>query len=290
MNIFDIIESPRAALYIRVSTEEQAQEGYSLDGQSECLHEYCRRTGCNIYKLYRDDGISAKNINDRPGLLEMLADAENGLFDLIIVWKLNRLTRSVHDLSCVELILNNRCIFLKSCTEDFDSSTPSGRMIMYMLCVIAQYDLDSISENVRMGMQNRAKKGLRTCNQVLGYNIGGKDKLKINPEESVWIKFIFEKYLECKNLSAVARICRERGFLGKRKSPPHPYSIAKILSNPIYCGYNHYSGAVYRGFHESIIDVDTFNAVQKILLQQGRFSGRKRLHQLMYIKQLENDK
>lgn len=290
MNIFDIIESPCAALYIRVSTEGQAKEGFSLDGQEEALREYCRRMGFEIYKLYRDDGISAKNIKDRPGLVSMLEDAKKGLFNVIIVWKLNRLTRNVHDLSCIELLLNNQCIPLESCTEAFDSSTPSGRMAMYMLCVIAQYDLDSISENVKMGMQNRAKKGLRTCNQVLGYNIDGKDELKINPEESKWVKFIFEKYLECKNLSTVARLCREMGFLGKRNAPPHPYSITKILANPIYCGYNYYAGAAYRGSHTPIVDVGTFNAVQKILLQQGRFSGRKRVHQLMYIKQLNDDK
>jgi site-specific DNA recombinase len=290
MNIFDIIDHILVALYIRVSTEEQAKAGFSLDGQEEALREYCRRMGFEVYKLYRDDGISAKNIKDRPGLVSMLEDAKKGLFNVIIVWKLNRLTRNVHDLSCIELLLNKQCIILQSCTEGFDSSTPSGRMIMYMLCTIAQYDLDSISENVKLGNQNRAKKGLRTCNHVLGYDIVGKNELKINPDESKWIKFIFEKYLEFKNLSTVARLCRENGFSGKRNAPPHPFGITKILSRPIYCGYNYYGGAVFKGNHEPIIDVDVFNNVQRLLLQQGRFSGRKRLHQLMYIKQLEDDK
>lgn len=107
--------------------------------------------------------------------------------------------------------------------------------------------------------------------------------MKINPKEAEYVKFCFEKYLERKNISEVAELCRERGYHGKRGKEPTAWSISVILTRPLYCGYNVYCGVAYKGEHEPIIDVDTYNRVQRILKKQGRLTGRTRKYRVIAI-------
>lgn len=274
----------KAAIYKRVSTTEQAREGYSLEAQEKVLKEYCKIKNYEIFDIYSDEGISGKDIEHRDGMKRLLVDAEQQRFQIILVWKLTRFTRKLSDLvkTCEDLEKWN--VSLVSYSESFDCSTPAGKLIRNMLGTVAQFEREVIAENVKLGLNARAEKGKRTCNLVLGYDVDGKDSLKINEKEAIYIRFVYESYLVYKNLIQVAEVCRERGYKGKRGKSPTAQSILVILTRPLYCGYNSYCGKIYKGKHKEIIDIETFNKVQNLLRKQGRSTGRPRLIALENIK------
>ncbi len=277
-----------AAIYTRVSTREQAEEGYSLDAQERLLMDYCKSHRYQVYKIYSDEGISAKDIRHRPGMIALLADAQEKRFNLILVWKLTRFSRSLADLTASCEMLDKLGIALISYSEAFDSYTPAGRMVRSMLGTVAQFEREVTAENVALGMLERARQGKRTCTDVLGYDPAGKDSFQINPEEAKYVNFVFDNYLLRKNISEVAALCREMGFRGKRGKIPCPESIHKILTRPIYAGYNVYKGNIYKGNYESIRTVQDFNKVQRLILRQGKISGRERQKKLFILPEGDN--
>lgn len=274
----------KAAIYTRVSTTEQAREGYSLEAQEKVLREYCILKKYQIIDIYSDEGISGKDITHRPEMNRLLADAKAQKFDIILVWKLTRFSRRLSDLTKTCEDLEKWNVYLVSYSESFDCSTPAGKMIRNMLGTVAQFEREVIAENVRLGMDARAAKGKRTCSQVLGYDLKGKDSLIINEEESNYVKYVYDSYLTYKSLSEVADLCIKQGYRGKRGRKPTPQSILVILTRPLYCGYNSYCGKLYKGLHEPIVDVDTFNKVQTLLRKQGKNTGRPRLTELENLK------
>ena len=205
----------QAAIYIRVSTLDQAREGYSLAAQQKALRDWAQAHQYGIFATYADEGISGKDITHRPAMQRLLTDIQQGDIDIVLVWALSRLTRSVADLYDTWDILQAHDVGLVSYTESFDTSTPTGRAMMGLLGVFAQMEREITAERVRAAMAERAAQGKRTCNEVLGYDLDGKDSLKINPEEANRIRYIFDKYIEYRNLSAVAELCRLHGFTGK---------------------------------------------------------------------------
>ena len=273
----------RAVLYLRVSTREQAEEGYSLDAQERVLTEHCQRKKYNIVGIYRDEGISAKDIRHRPDMLRMLEDAKHDNFDVIVIWKLTRFSRNMADLMTVCADLDKRNIGLESITEAFDSATPAGRLMRSMLGSVAQFEREVIAENVALGLQERAEQGKRTCSEILGYDICGKDTFVINNKEAEYVRFAFKTYLERKNLTEVAELCRQRGYRGKRGKIPTAYTIQVILTRPQYCGYNPFRGNLYQGDYDPIISVDNYNRVQALLKRQGKLIGRHRYKAFAYI-------
>lgn len=253
------------AIYIRVSTLDQAREGYSLAAQRKALEEWAIAHRYVVVCLYADEGISGKDIDHRPAMQEMLAAAEREEYDLILVWALSRLTRSVADLYNVWELLQLHNIGLVSYTESFDASTPTGRAMMGLLGVFAQMEREITAERIKAAMAERAVQGKRTTNEVLGYDLDGKDSLIINEAEAERVRYIYDKYCEYRNLSAVAELCTLKGYAGKRGKQYRAESIRKVLSCPIYCGYNRYRGRLYRGIHEPIITVQQYNRVQRLL-------------------------
>lgn len=268
------MEKIKVAIYTRVSTRDQALEGYSLDAQERVLIEYCMARKYNVYKIYTDEGISAKDIKHRPGMISLLADAQEGKFNMIIVWKLTRFSRNLADLTASCEMLDNLGIALVSYSEAFDSNTPAGRMVRSMLGTVAQFEREVISENVSLGLLERAKQGKRTCNEVLGYDPVGKDLLEINEREAEYARFCFDKYLIYKNFTEVAALARAAGYRGKRGKAPTAWSVEKILTRPIYAGYNLFKGNLYKGNHQPIISVQQFNRVQRLIIRQGKITGR----------------
>lgn len=204
-----------AALYIRVSTLDQAREGYSLAAQQAALEAWARSHGYEP-TLYADEGISGKDIRHRPAMVQLLADVEAGKVAIVAVWALSRLTRSVADLYQTWELLDANGVGLISHTESFDTSTPTGRAMMGLLGIFAQMEREITGERVRAAMAERATQGKRTCHRVLGYDAVGADNLVPNPAEAQIVQYIFAKYLEHKSLSAVAELCRIRGYHGKR--------------------------------------------------------------------------
>lgn len=266
----------KVAIYIRVSTREQALEGYSLDAQERILTDYCRLKKYNVVEIYRDEGISAKDIQHRPGLLQLLEDSKAGSFEAVLVWKLTRFSRNMANLMNMCEDLDKRGIALVSYSESFDSATPAGRMVRSMLGTVAQFEREVISENVSMGLLERARQGKRTSTQVLGYDLLGKDSLAVNPKEAEYVNFVHDNYLIYKNISEVTELARNKGYRGKRGRIPTPQAILVILTCPVYAGYNVFKGNVYKGNHEAIRTVPQFNKVQRLILKQGRLTGRFR--------------
>ncbi|WP_143328390.1 recombinase family protein, partial [Clostridium perfringens] len=182
------------AIYCRVSTDEQAEFGYSIDEQKRLLEEWCKANDYIIYKCYSDRGISGKNIKDRPALKELLSDAKAGKFDMVISWKINRVSRKLEDVLKIVNLLEKNNITFKSYSEPFETDTPAGRMQFQMMALIGEFERGTIAQNVKMGMIAKAKSGNWCGGRVLGYDLvpnnspeeekKGKNKLEINEKEA----------------------------------------------------------------------------------------------------------
>lgn len=273
----------QVAIYIRVSTLDQAREGYSLDTQEKTLRKWCYERKYDIYDLYADKGISGKDIEHRPDMNRLLNDAKTGKFNIVLFWALSRFTRSVSDLYSTMEKFQKWNVSMISYTEAFDTSTPMGRAMIGIVGVFAQLERELTSERVVAAMRERATQGKRTCSEILGYDLDGKDSFKINEKEAEYVRFCFSEYLLRKNLSEVAKEAKIRGFKGKRGKTPTAYSIQKILTRTQYCGYNIFHGEIYKGNFEPIIDIGTYNKTLTLLKKQGRNVGRKRIEPLIKI-------
>lgn len=273
-----------AAIYIRVSTLDQAREGYSLEAQETALRKWCADHRHQIYDLYADRGISGKDIDHRPDMRRLMKDAESGCFDIVVFWAFSRFTRSVSDLYDTMSKFEKWNISMISYTESFDTSTPMGRAMGGIVGIFSQLERELTAERVSASMLTRAQKGKRTCSEILGYDLHGKDSFTINEKEAEYVRFCFSAYQERKNLTEVAQLCRERGYRGKRGKIPTAWAVEVILTRPQYCGYNTYRGDIYKGNYDPIISVDVFNRVQCILRHAGKHAGRTRLHDIPNIK------
>ena len=255
----------RVAIYIRVSTLDQAREGYSLAAQRAALERWAAERGHEVVRIYEDAGISAKDIPHRPAMRRLLWAARRRQYDILLVWALSRLTRSVADIYATAELLAGRGIGLVSYTEAFDTSTPTGRAMMGLLGVFAQMEREITAERVRSAMAERAAQGKRTSNCVLGYDLVGKDGLRVNPREAEAVRWIYRTYLECGTLYGTARRATAAGLRGKLGGELRAESVRKILTRPIYIGYNTSHGQLVRGTHEAIISDDVFERVQAML-------------------------
>lgn len=275
----------RVAIYKRVSTMDQAREGYSLDAQERVLRAYCEEQGHIVYNIYADEGISGKDIKHRPHMQELIEDARKNVFDIVLVWSLSRFTRSVADLYTTWDYLQKRDIALISYTESFDTSTPTGRAMMGILGVFAQMEREVTAERVAAAMEERANKGLRTCVYVLGYNSIPNGGLTINHKEAEIVRSIFRKYLSLQSFTDVTRWCAHKGYRGKRGSPLYTESVHRILTCPIYCGYYTFHRQLIIPAESCpvppIIKKDTYNSVQRAIEQKS--AGRQQKHPLIYL-------
>ena len=287
--------SKKVAIYCRVSTTEQAEEGYSIDEQNIKIREYCEREGHEIYNLYEDRGISGKNITNRPGIKQLLQDATENKFDLVIVWKLNRISRKLLDILNIVELLNKHNIAFRSLTENFETETPSGKLQLNIMGAIGEFERETIAENVKMGLLARAKEGRWNGGVVLGYDLvelnneGKKRKntiLKINEKEANTVRRIFELYSQGHGYKAVVNRVNKEGHKTKRNGEFAVSTVKEILQNPVYIGKIRYNvrqdwskkrrnninanPILSDGIHEPIIDVETWNKVQVILKERSK--------------------
>ena len=279
------------AIYCRVSTEEQSENGYSIDEQERLLEEWCKKMGYVIYKCYSDRGISGKNIKDRPALKELLSDAKAGKFDMVISWKINRVSRKLEDVLKIVSLLEKNNITFKSYSEPFETDTPAGRMQFQMMALIGEFERGTIAQNVKMGMIAKAKSGNWCGGRVLGYDLvpnnspeeekKGKNKLKINEKEAEIVRFIFNEYSKGKGYKAITNQINKLGYKTKKGNDFSVGSIRDILTNPVYIGEIRYNVRQnwsekrrrninpnpirVKGKHEAIIDRELWDKVQLIL-------------------------
>lgn len=273
----------RVAIYTRVSTTNQVKDGYSLDAQVNTLTQYCQEKGYLIVGHYSDEGISAKDIKHRPAMRRLLADAQNGLLDIVLVWKLTRFTRSLADLVDMCDMLEKHGVTFVSYSESFDCSTPSGRMMRNILGVIAQWEREVISENIRLALEERALQGRPTCTYALGYDIGADGNLMVNEKEAQIVRDIYDSYLRIRSFKGVSEYCQQRGYRGKLGGRLQPESIHKILTRYIYAGFFSWKRIPTKGNFQPIISISAYNRVQEIIDERGNKVGRNRKYGVVFL-------
>jgi site-specific DNA recombinase len=262
----------KAAVYVRVSTTEQASEGYSIRAQTDRLKAYCVSQGWDIFEIYIDDGYSAKDTN-RPNLERMMKHIEQNLIDCVLVYRLDRLTRSVRDLyNLLETFDKFDCKF-KSATEVYDTTTAMGRMFITIVAALAQWERENTGERIRMGMEQKAREGNWVINMApYGYELDKENKtLKINEKEALNVKRMFEYYLEGKGVNAIAVELNRLQIRTKTNAVWNDFKVKYILSNPTYIGTMRYNFRVNKenyfeveNTHPPIISKEIFNNVQSI--------------------------
>lgn len=261
----------KTAIYIRVSTEEQAKEGYSISAQKQRLKAYCIAQDWDITGMYVDEGLSAKDTN-RPELERMIKDIESKKVECVLVYKLDRLTRSVLDLyQLLQLFDSHDCKF-KSATEVYDTTTAIGRLFITLVAALAQWERENLAERIRFGLQEKARQGKWAVNLApFGYEIKG-DYLEINKEEAAIVKEIFQLYLEGYGMAKIALELNHRGLSTKAERDWHSNKIQYILTNPTYTGKMRWNYRVNKeNYFEvedavpAIIEKEVFDQVQKIM-------------------------
>lgn len=252
----------RVATYTRVSTLEQAEEGYSINEQQDKLEKYCELKDWTITHRYSDPGFSGSNIK-RPGISELVAAAKQGDFDLVLVYKLDRLSRSQKDtLYLIEDVFQANQIEFVSLSENFDTSTPFGKAMIGILSVFAQLEREQIKERMTMGKIGRAKSGkaMGWSKIPFGYSLVD-DVYEVDEFQATIVKRIFSEYLSGESPATIAKALNSEGHLGKGK-PWSWKTVKDVLMNVIYTGYISFKGELYPGMHKPIIDMETYKKTQ----------------------------
>ncbi|MBP1934406.1 recombinase family protein [Ammoniphilus resinae] len=290
----------RVAIYARVSTIEQAEEGYSIDEQLRLLRERCKSQGWEVYQEYADRGISGKSIDARPQLKKLLDDAGKKVFDMVLVWKTNRLARNIKDLLNMVDLLDKRNIAFRSYSENIETETPAGKLQLHMLAAIAEFERGTIAQNVKMGMLARAEEGNWNGGKILGYNsveIPSNKKKKctqlvVNDKEAQTVRRIFDLYVHGNGYKSIANKINKEGHRSKKGNPFSISAIKTILTNPVYVGMIRYNvrrdwsekrrnninpePIIQQGKHQAIISQEVWDKAQTIL--KGRSYTPNRVH------------
>jgi len=260
---------PTVAIYTRVSTEDQAKEGFSLDAQIDRLHNYCEARSWSIYKEYIDDGYSGRDVK-RPAYAAMMQETEN--WDILLVMKMDRIHRNARNfMEMMDNLRKNNKEFV-SMTESLDTSTAMGRFVVDIIQRIAQLESEQIGERVYMGMRQKASMGgILGFNAPFGYRFED-GKLKIVEKEARIVKQIFNQYRDGYALKEILRVLNSNGIKTKKNKKWSIWAVRRILKNPIYAGYIRWDGILKKGRCIPILEVSQFNVVQQLM--QNRTIGR----------------
>lgn len=254
----------RVALYPRVSGHEQ-EDNYSIPEQIDRMKKYCEARDWHVYKIYTDSGFSGSNMK-RPGLQNLIKDAEENKIDMVLVYKLDRLSRSQKDtLFLIEDVFDKHGVFFSSMTENFDTSTPFGKAILGILAVFAQLEREQIKERTMVGKDSRAKAGLWHGSGYIptGYDyIDG--KLVINEFEAMQIREAADLFLKRVPVRSIANMFNEKGYTRKGGIWDNK-TLNIVLSNPVNIGMIKHRDKVFKGQHEAILSVETHEKIMEII-------------------------
>lgn len=250
--------------YARVSTLEQAENGNSISEQQDRMQKYCEALGLKIYDMYVDAGFSGSNTN-RPALHRLIKDVKSHKIDKVLVYKLDRLSRSQKDTLTLidDVFLSNGCEFL-SMSENFDTASPFGRAMIGILAVFAQLEREQIKERMAMGREARAKQGLYIGSRFIPIGYDYKDgQLVPNEFEKVQIQKIFNDYANGLSPQSICDDLNRSGYSHKYgKWIPH--TVTEVLSNKVLAGYVSYAGHWHQGQHEALIAPDLWEKVERM--------------------------
>lgn len=278
-------------IYARVSTSEQASEGHSIDEQLDRLRLFCQSHSRSDIKEYVDPGFTGSNM-DRPALQDLIADVRAGMIDKVVVYKLDRLSRSQKD--TLELIENvftrNGCDF-ESMTERFDTGTSFGKAMIGILAVFAQLEREQIKERMSMGKTGRAKEGKYSGGGLKPYGYKYADgELTIDEDEAQIVRKIFNYAIDGHSVNGIAKLLEAQGYVGRSGKPISHTTVKQILRNELYIGRVKFKGEYFDGNHEPIVTVEEFRQAEKVRLMysEGNRPGEKHatlLGGLIYCKQ-----
>lgn len=289
-------QNKKVAIYCRVSTTEQAEEGYSIKEQERLIREYCVKQGYEVYKVFSDAGISGKDIRHRPAIQELLKEAADKKFGMVMSWKINRLSRKLEDAIKIVNTLDKYGISYQSYSERFESDTPAGKMQFQMMALVGEFERNTIAQNVKMGMKAKARSG-EWCGGTapLGYywvpmegmeNLSRKkSRLEIDKAEAEIVQLIFNMYASGKGYKAITNHINKMGYKTKRDNAFSVSQIKSILTNPVYIGKVRFDvrrdwnekrrhninpePIIADGIHEAVITRELWDRVQFLINQKS---------------------
>ncbi len=244
-------KKPKVAIYSRVSTQEQAKEGLSVDAQIDKCKSFCNARDWDVFQVYRDAGFSAGSLN-RPALELMLRDAQENKFKIILVYKIDRFSRKLKDLIMILDDLKSKKINFTSVTEQIDTTSAMGEAFFQIIGVFAQLERGMVKERVELAFERKIKFGEALFRAPFGYVYQNK-KLVPDPENAAKIREIFEMW---------ARDIDYKEISKKFNIPSS--TLYQLVKNPIYIGKIKYRGGLHKGKHKPLIDENLFNHANKI--------------------------
>jgi site-specific DNA recombinase len=280
----------RCAIYTRVSTENGLEQEFnSLHAQREAAQAYIKSQAHEGWKLIRDhydDGGFSGGSLDRPGLQKLLADIRERRIDIVVVYKVDRLTRSLTDFAKLVELFEAQGVAFVSVTQSFNTTTSMGRLTLNVLLSFAQFEREVTGERIRDKIAASKKKGLWVGGVVpFGYEVRDR-KLIVNEEEAATVRLIFLRYLDLGSLSALQRDLRDRRIITRRRTLSSGRAIggraltngplAHMLRNRMYLGEINHRDKSYHGEHTPIIDPTLFEAVQTKLTENRQERRRRR--------------
>ncbi len=273
----------RCAIYVRKSSEEGLDMSYnSLEAQSDACAAYIasqRHEGwVKLAKVYEDGGYSGGNM-ERPGLQQLLVDVAGGKVDIIVVYKIDRLTRSLTDFARLNEVLDQNNVSFVAVTQQFNTSTSMGRLTLNVLLSFAQFEREVAGERIRDKVAASKKKGMWMGGPLpLGYAVKDR-KLVIVRDEAEIVRGMFRRYLELRSVHLLQKELEQRGVRSRIRPLKDGRTlgglvlgrgaIAHMLKNPLYVGQIRYQGELHGGQHEAIITKELFDAVQATLDEQS---------------------
>ena len=264
----------RCAIYTRKSSEEGLEQEFnSLHAQREACEAYIASQKSEGWALVRDQyddgGISGGTL-ERPGLQQLLRDIEDGLVDVVVVYKIDRLSRSLMDFSKLVEVFDRNGVTFVSVTQSFNTTTSMGRLTLNILLSFAQFEREVTAERIRDKVKASRMKGLWMGGPVpFGYDVINR-KLMINEEEAARVRMIFERFVEVGSATLLARELRQNGIRNKQGNLIDKGYLYRLLNNCVYRGEALHKGTSYPGEHEAIIDTRLWEQVHDIMGESPR--------------------
>lgn len=269
----------RAAIYVRVSTEEQAAEGYSIEAQKELLQDYCLVEGWEVAGVYEDDGFSGRN-DKRPAYRRMMSEMD--LWDVVVVIKMDRIHRNSRNfMSMMDTLTKHGKMFVSS-SEALDTTNALGRFVVDMIQRLAQLESEQIGERTYMGMREKAETldtvqtGKRTMGFTPPFGYRLEDGALVEDEDELPIvRRMFSEYAEGRPMDAICYGLNHDGILTRRGNPWNKRNLANILHNPVYAGYMRWEDILIRHDAETVLSPEQFNGVQERIASRIRDPSKR---------------